>query len=81
MPVSKVSKIVGKNLRHYRKEAKLTQEQLADEANSSSYYISCLERGLENVGVQTLEKFCKVLKIELYLLFLPIPEEKQSTKS
>ena len=69
--MSSIVVLVGKNLRFYRKKAGLTQEQLADDAKSSSYYISCLERGKENVGVKTLERLCKVLKIEMHLLFVP----------
>ena len=71
-----VCTLVGMNLRHYRKKAGLTQEQLADEAKSSSYYISCLERGKENVGIRTLERLCKPLRISVALLFQPVPKEK-----
>jgi transcriptional regulator with XRE-family HTH domain len=71
-----VRALVGANLRYYRKKAGLTQEHLADLAKSSNYYISCLERGKENVGIDTLQRLCKPMKIDTHLLFLP-PEKRE----
>ncbi|MEA5128614.1 MAG: helix-turn-helix transcriptional regulator [Proteiniphilum sp.] len=46
--------IVGEMLKAARKEAKLTQEQLADKAGTKKSYISKLENGKGNIQFSTL---------------------------
>lgn len=40
--------LVGQNLRRYRREAGLTQEELAYRANLDRTYLSDIERGIRN---------------------------------
>ncbi len=66
-----IKKVVGENLRFYRKEIGWTQEKLSVRAKVDVYYISRLERGQVNVSAETMVKFAKKLKIEPYLLMKP----------
>ena len=50
----------GKRLRDLRKEAKLTQEQLAERADISPVFLGEVERGLKIMG---LDKFINVVKV------------------
>ena len=45
---------IGKNLRTYRKQRNLTQEQLAERAGLSPNYIGILERGEKLPSLETL---------------------------
>ena len=45
---------IGKNLRTYRKQRTLTQEQLAERAGLSPNYIGILERGEKLPSLETL---------------------------
>lgn len=40
--------LVGQNLRRYRRDAGLTQEELAHRANLDRTYLSDIERGIRN---------------------------------
>lgn len=46
--------IIGEMLKAARKEAKLTQEQLADKTGTKKSYISKLENGKGNIQLATL---------------------------
>jgi len=46
--------IVGEMLKSARKEAKLTQQQLAEKAGTKKSYISKLENGKGNIQLSTL---------------------------
>jgi len=48
---------------------KLTQEQLAEAVGCSVEFISLVERGVNAPSVAGLEKFAKVLKVEVRELF------------
>lgn len=60
--------ILKTNIKYYRIKANLTQEDLAEKANVTSKYISDLERGIFNVGLEKLEQIASALNIEAYLL-------------
>ena len=50
-------KYIGKNVLVLRKEKKITQEQLADQASVSRNYISMIERGeAENISGEIIQK-------------------------
>jgi len=65
-----IEKIVGKNIRGYRKKISWTQEKLAGRCGFHSQYISRLELGHERPTLRTLVKIAKELKIEVYLLLI-----------
>lgn len=62
------TQIVGQNIRKYREERNLTQEQLAFESGLHRTYISSLERGKRNATVVVLGQIAEAMKIEPSLL-------------
>jgi transcriptional regulator with XRE-family HTH domain len=58
-------RILGDNLRRYRKRAKLTQEKLAEKVGLSTVFISLLENGWRTASLDTLLNMARVLKVEL----------------
>jgi transcriptional regulator with XRE-family HTH domain len=55
--------LVGRNAARLRKEAGLTQEQLAERSGLSQQYISGLERGRRNPTVVTLYELATALGV------------------
>jgi transcriptional regulator with XRE-family HTH domain len=66
-----LDKIVGDNVRGYRKKKNLTQEALAIKAGLSPNFLSAFENGRETLSLKRLEKLIKILKMEPHLLFIP----------
>lgn len=62
---SSYRRIVGQNIRAYRKQAELSQEKLAEKASLSYKYLGEVERGDVNVSLDSLMRIVKVLKIKL----------------
>lgn len=60
--------IFKKNLRYYRLENKMTQEDLATKAELTDKYISDLERGLFSPSLEKLDILAESLNIETYKL-------------
>ena len=64
---------IGLNILHYRKEQRLTQEQLADacgEDGISRNYIQRIETGVSSCSLDTLIDISKALDVPLYKLFV-----------
>ena len=59
-----IRRVVGQNLKRYREQAGLSQEQLGFEAGLHRTYVSGVERGVRNPTVVILEKLAKALEIE-----------------
>ncbi len=77
---------LGTRIADLRRELKLTQVQLAKAVRCSVEFISLVERGVNAPSVAGLEKFAKVLKVEVVELFTFNPRKgtrrpvrKQST--
>lgn len=70
--MSVIRKVVGANIRHYRKKKNLTQAQLAELVNSADAYIGSIERGEANFTMETLERICTGLQVDVENLFKPI---------
>jgi transcriptional regulator with XRE-family HTH domain len=67
---------VAVNLRRYRVEKGISQENLAVDADIDRSYMSRLERGLENPTIGVLERIVEVLEIDLStLLQRPSPSD------
>ena len=60
---------LGQRIASLRKGRKLTQEQLAEAIGCSVEFISLVERGVNAPAVAGLEKFAKILKVEVRELF------------
>lgn len=54
----------ARNLRHYRHEADLSQEELAHRANLDRSYISALERCVYAAGLDVVDALAKALGVE-----------------
>ncbi|MBE6144795.1 MAG: helix-turn-helix domain-containing protein [Firmicutes bacterium] len=74
MTISKrkdIYNIIGSNIKRYRKEAGLTQHQLADKIPVSDSFVAKLESIThQTISIDMLERFAEVLKKELYLFFI-----------
>lgn len=62
--------LLGKNVRRYRKEKGMTQEELAVAASMERSYVSDIERGTRNPSVAALGRLAEALKIEAHLLLV-----------
>lgn len=70
-------RLVAWNLRKYRVERALSQEQLAVDAELDRTYVSGLERGVENPTVSVLDKLAEALSIHISDFFrVPLQGEK-----
>jgi transcriptional regulator with XRE-family HTH domain len=58
-----VRRRVGLNVRKFRGERGLSQEELAFECGLHRTYVSGVERGVRNPTVVVLEKIAKALKV------------------
>ncbi|MEI8134790.1 MAG: helix-turn-helix transcriptional regulator [bacterium] len=65
-----IQKIVGDNIRGYRKKIQWTQEKLSVRSKISSPYISRIEKGHENPSVSVLATLANTLKVELFQFFI-----------
>lgn len=60
--------LMGVNVRYYRKENGMTQEELAVAAGMERSYVSDIERGTRNPSVAALGQLAVALKVEPSLL-------------
>ena len=65
----KIQTVFSKNMKKYRKEAKLTQEELAELCGTDHRYIGQIETGKRCPSLEYVEKIANALKVEPYLLF------------
>lgn len=59
----------GEKIAFLRKNANLTQDELAFRANISPSYLSAIERGITDTTISTAKRIAKSLKIDLKELF------------
>jgi transcriptional regulator with XRE-family HTH domain len=72
VPVPKHRRLLGENIRAHRKRLRLSQEKLAERADLHPVYIGDIERGEENVSLDSLVRIAKALKMPLRDLVLDI---------
>ena len=65
----KVNVKLGKRIKKFRKELKLTQEELADKVKLHYTSLSRIERGEANPPVQTVKRISQALKKSMKDLF------------
>lgn len=63
--------LVGRNVRRARIEKGLTQEELAERAGTSQFYVSSLEAGRRNPTVVTVFELAKALGVDHLDLLRP----------
>jgi len=71
-----VDKVIGKNVREFRKKAGMTQDQLSERMDISKSLLSMLETGGRAWNSTTMAAACDSLKIELSELTLTAKERK-----
>lgn len=60
--------LLAENVRHFRKERGMIQEQLALETEMERSYVSDLERGTRNPSVRALGRLAEALGVEAHHL-------------
>ena len=60
---------IGHNLKNARISKGYTQEQMEEQLNVSSKFISMIERGCSGLSITNLTNICKILDIEPNSLF------------
>lgn len=75
-----VNEIVSKNIKKYRKQAKVTQEQLALDIEKSYDFVRRLEfkKGEIGCSLDTVYRISVVLNVPLYKFFMDEEETKNS---
>jgi transcriptional regulator with XRE-family HTH domain len=63
--IPKYRKVLGENIRTYRRAMKLSQEKLAEKSDLHHNYIGDIERGEENVSVDALRRIALALNVQL----------------
>lgn len=64
-------RVIGSNIKHYREQAKLTQVQLAEQAQISISYLSKIEAAECNksLSISVLNQIANVLDVEISEFF------------
>ena len=63
--ISRHRKVLGNAIRERRKQAKLSQEKLAELADLHPNYIGEVERGEKTISVDALVRLAKALEVRL----------------
>jgi len=65
-----VKGIFGKNLKYYRKEKNLSQEQLSENVDITAKHLSEIERGIVFASAGLIEKLAEKLDVPVFAFFL-----------
>jgi len=68
MPTTTLA-LFGKRVRQLRLKKKWSQEKLAEESGLHTTYISGIERGKRNLGIENVVKLARALKVDAGQLF------------
>jgi transcriptional regulator with XRE-family HTH domain len=69
--VAHLYRLLGRNIAHFRREAQLTQEELAEKTDYSVDFISLVERGVNAPTVSRLQDIAAVIGVDVWRLFYP----------
>jgi len=73
-------RLLGANIKIYRNTCGLSQEKLAERADTATNYISAIETGRRFPSVETLEKIAFALEIDTPELFSVKPVQVDTAK-
>ena len=62
--------VFGENLKFYRKEKQLSQEQLSEKVDISVKHLSSIERGLNFASADLLEKLASSINVPVFYFFV-----------
>lgn len=65
---------ISANLKRFRTERKLSQEQMAELAGFHRTYVSQLERCVTNISIDGLERLADALGVDIAALLEPVPQ-------
>jgi transcriptional regulator with XRE-family HTH domain len=65
-----IKTVFGENLKFYRKAKHLSQEQLSEKVEISVKHLSSIERGLNFVSADLLEKLAYSVEIPIFYFFV-----------
>lgn len=65
-----IVKVFADNLKKYRKEAGMSQEEFADKCGMHRTYISAIECYRRSISLENVQKIADALGIETYKLFV-----------
>lgn len=77
MSQHKILENLGNNIRHYRLEKGLSQEELAEISGLHRTYVGSVERAERNISLLNLEKIAKALGVSPIDLLKEKPVEKE----
>ncbi len=63
--MTELRETISKNLRKYRKQAKISQTELAKQLGISPSSVSNWEQGLNSIDIDTLFRVCKILGVKI----------------
>lgn len=65
-----LKQVLGNNIKHYRQLKGYSQEEFSEKLNISQQTLSRIERGINFLTAETLEKISPILEINPYELFM-----------
>jgi transcriptional regulator with XRE-family HTH domain len=72
-----IKAIFGSNVKYYRKQKRLSQEELAEKVDITPKHLSTIETGMTFVSAELLEKLTEYLQVSASALFYTV--EQKST--
>lgn len=66
-----LKEIFAENVKYYRKQAEMTQDEFAKAVGTDPVYISYIENAKRFPSIEYVEKMAEVLKVENYKFFVP----------
>jgi len=79
--MKELAKALGKRIRSYRTNKKISQEKLAELSGCHPTYIGQLERGEKNATLESIEKIAAALSVPLSTLFENLGESREEEKT
>lgn len=75
-----ILKVFAQNVRHYRNQIGISQEDFAEKCGLHRTYISAVERQKRSISLNNVQKIADALGIETYRLFIePKDTDKRSS--
>lgn len=65
-----IVKVFADNMKKYRKEIGLSQEQFAEKCGMHRTYISAIECYRRSISLENIQRIADALRVETYKLFL-----------